>query len=1031
MGMSSSALESSFAGVFAAFLSAAAKADAHWYSVKCLSEGVQSLPDLLGIADSKLNELLSSSDFGRLQKDGGFVFFPDKFKTFLAASGLEAYCEHTQFRIRGFSKSQHFIRIGSKNMASMSKPGVIGLGPRIRNCRELQTNFKNSFISKPTKVVEGAASQCRPNSSASTTTAESVPAPTATELTLLRMKTNLLPLLLLNKESLNLDSFWKPVGDSNAIVAVILDIAKDLQQQKDNKLSEILGTIRAPVSPQSKLNPNKYPTLKQLGVSLEDRRVHQSLLSELYHLGKKHDHTTTLYCNVGDNKLSSLVFIPSSKDFGRMKVNENNSKWFAHVLTALGGLGNENATLVDLLTHIGRKEDYGDAWKEAVALNGHTFIPRLDAVATFAVQSSCNMNQTQMKQLRRCLRAELGSTVFSTETNITQTLGLEYVEPQTGVYKKIPWSYKSTAEVVRLCVATLFKSAGFRCDRIDLTISIDHGKGYSRATLNVIPRWQLDDGSWCEDSHVFTLANARCKKDNTDIIRNTFGTLLNTELKQIHEWGMLCIDEGLVGWGGQQGDDQTIPVEIFMAGDILFYAIALGKEGYATWWCNYCQLFKTNWQATDHQLGIPWTMESLKQHASNIECGSIDLNNVQERGGVKEQPLFDAIEIDHYVPPVLHLTIGKGNDVLENLTKELQAAGEAYSNDYYKIEKDVLLALSSLEKAKLELQQFNDGYKDYEMDLRRQKRQRRGGITDEMRALVEEELDDIALERVDVQDAVDLAKVDVSKTKTLFAEEKKKDENCKGTGQPLHAEIDSILKRHGIDRAAQFGGALAGNGCRTLMADADSIINEIQEYVFQLPVQQRVVGTLDQIEAVCERHRQLLLCLDGYFSGLRTKRFHLTAEITSKTIEFRDRSLAIMRHLSMSVTPKDHCIEDHAVQWMIVHEGIGDLGEDQGEHNHQLESKEDLRLGNVRCFRRREVFKSKQDGKKHGPGVKQKITEIYEKHAKRKTMEQTASRHTEKRQKRIDAREEALLCPNPEGLMLTMRRLRQQDMTRN
>jgi predicted ATPase len=46
-----------------------------------------------------------------------------------------------------------------------------------------------------------------------------------------------------------------------------------------------------------------------------------------------------------------------------------------------------------------------------------------------------------------------------------------------------------------------------------------------RATLNVIPRWQLEDGSWVEESNVFTLANARCKKENTDIIRNTFGTV--------------------------------------------------------------------------------------------------------------------------------------------------------------------------------------------------------------------------------------------------------------------------------------------------------------------------------------------------------------------------------------------------------------------------------------------------------------------------------------------------------------------------
>jgi hypothetical protein len=69
-------------------------------------------------------------------------------------------------------------------------------------------------------------------------------------------------------------------------------------------------------------------------------------------LTKKHDKMTSLDFNVGDNKLSSLVFIPFSKDFRRLKVNENLTKWFAHVLTALGGLGIEKETLADLLTHI-------------------------------------------------------------------------------------------------------------------------------------------------------------------------------------------------------------------------------------------------------------------------------------------------------------------------------------------------------------------------------------------------------------------------------------------------------------------------------------------------------------------------------------------------------------------------------------------------------------------------------------------------------------------------------------------------------
>jgi hypothetical protein len=49
-------------------------ANAHWYSVKSLSEGVPSLAALLGVSNDNLNMLLSLSGFGRIPKGGGLVF---------------------------------------------------------------------------------------------------------------------------------------------------------------------------------------------------------------------------------------------------------------------------------------------------------------------------------------------------------------------------------------------------------------------------------------------------------------------------------------------------------------------------------------------------------------------------------------------------------------------------------------------------------------------------------------------------------------------------------------------------------------------------------------------------------------------------------------------------------------------------------------------------------------------------------------------------------------------------------------------
>jgi hypothetical protein len=72
-----------------------------------------------------------------------------------------------------------------------------------------------------------------------------------------------------------------------------------------------------------------------------------------------------------------------------------------------------------------------------------------------------------------------------------------------------------------------------------------------------------------------------------------------------------------------------------------------------------------------------------------------------------------------------------------------------------------------------------------------------------------------------------LGKGRCQKNKNIVCVREEKEEISKGTGQPLHAEIDSILKWHGIDRAAQFDGYLVGNGCCRLMAEATSIVNEI------------------------------------------------------------------------------------------------------------------------------------------------------------------------------------------------------------
>ena len=61
---------------------------------------------------------------------------------------------------------------------------------------------------------------------------------------------------------------------------------------------------------------------------------------------------------------------------------------------------------------------------------------------------------------------------------------------------------------------------------VDVQVSIDHGKGFYWDTLVVIVRWK-EDNEWNEKDESFLLAGASSRKDNTEVIVNTYGPRLN------------------------------------------------------------------------------------------------------------------------------------------------------------------------------------------------------------------------------------------------------------------------------------------------------------------------------------------------------------------------------------------------------------------------------------------------------------------------------------------------------------------------
>ncbi len=61
----------------------------------------------------------------------------------------------------------------------------------------------------------------------------------------------------------------------------------------------------------------------------------------------------------------------------------------------------------------------------------------------------------------------------------------------------------------------------------------------------------------------------------------------------------------------------------------------------------------------------------------------------------------------------------------------------------------------------------------------------------------------------------------------------------------------------------------------------------------------------------------------------------------------------------MSVTTKSHLAEDNYLEQQEDLDGVGDLGKDFGQQNHQDQAKADIRIGRVKTIGTREMIESK------------------------------------------------------------------------
>jgi hypothetical protein len=175
-------------------------------------------------------------------------------------------------------------------------------------------------------------------------------------------------------------------------------------------------------------------------------------------------------------------------------------------------------------------------------------------------------------------------------------------------------------------------------------------------------------------------------------------------------------------------------------------------------------------------------VEKLTTHAGKLESGELNGKNVMERRGVKEVPLFDAVNVDHYVMPVLHLTIGIINDILDHLGEEMQAAGECYTDEYYRLQEEFMQANRELHLAVNALSMYVRYLKEYKKECWRRLRTARGEAAT---LIIETDLKEVLEEKQVLQNEVDRCKVQKEEEEKELKIEKAKPQNGKEFGQPV------------------------------------------------------------------------------------------------------------------------------------------------------------------------------------------------------------------------------------------------------
>jgi hypothetical protein len=221
-------------------------------------------------------------------------------------------------------------------------------------------------------------------------------------------------------------------------------------------------------------------------------------------------------------------------------------------------------------------------------------------------------------------------------------------------------------------------------------------------------------------SRLFHLASVDYK-DDIKVLKDTVLDRIGNSLKFICDGGKFILDfssesnELKLSFSRldvSENDSHLcdVSIRLFVTGDLKFYAQMLGRNNMSGSWCMWCLMAPNEWSKEIAEV-LPnhageWTINKLKSHKVLISEGT--LKKPTEIRGVVEFPIWDFIEVSHYIYPVLHGEIGLVNNTLDAFYDLLDDNVEVMSDEEKVAHNRTILADTALEAALEKSQEYQD-----------------------------------------------------------------------------------------------------------------------------------------------------------------------------------------------------------------------------------------------------------------------------------------------------------------------------------